>query len=406
MKLQPTESDLEARRAAVEAGRRIEAAREQGGNSAAQDMVDQIRSEQGLPALGEVVTTVQGTNGEGLTARVTTTESTIASADDEGVEFVGLSMGGEPLPDLGATETDTPTRQPYEAPELTDLGTTAPEGASFEQPTKVTGEKDGPAVVEFSPASIADSEVLASYAIGMGAFRAGVRVNEDHLHAHDVRVLWFGGAFKPYSADWSGSDAFNRAQVFAEALRRGGMTDVAVTNHPGGETAPETGAEGVQAAEEGSADITTPQALAGACGAIEVGDRFRMLDVFAGRDTYVDWKTRENGGVTMRAFFDEQQNADAFRDALLKRTDIAEVAATIPWGVDGPAVSDTMPDELKEAMGNLRGFIAKGLRKAQRRRARREFIRRTGLKLVDGFLLGLGFAGGFVVVGYLMQAAA
>ena len=388
MKLTPTESDLEARRAAVEAGRRIEAAREQGGNSAAQDMADAIRREQGLPAVAEVVTTAQGQNGEGLTARVTTTESAVIPAD-EGVEFVGLSMGGEPLPDLGVTETDTPARQPYEAPELTPLGTTAPEGAVFEQPTKVTGveagfavrEKDGPATVEFGPASMADSDVLAGYAVGMGAYRAGPRAGEERLHPHDVRVLWFNGAFRPYSADWSGSNALSAAQGFADALRRGGMTDVALTNHPGADLGAETGAEEVQTPEEGSEGIQTPQALAGACGAVSVGDRFRM-DPAGPSSTYVDWKTREAGAVTMRAFFDEQQHADTFRDALLKR--------------------DDMPDDLKEALGNLRDFMAKGLRKAQRRRARRAFVRRVGVQLLDGFLLGLGILAAFAVVGFII----
>jgi len=394
MKLTPTESDLEARRAAVEAGRRIEAAREQGGTSAAQEMAESI-------------TTAQSTDSEGLTARVTTTESTVATAD-EGVEFVGLAMGGEPLPDLGVSESDTPARQPYEAPELTPLGTTAPEGAVFEQPTKVIGveagfavrEKDGPAEVDFGPTSMADSEVLAGYAVGMGAYRAGPRAGEDRLHPHDVRVLWFNGAFRPYSADWSGSNAFSAAQGFADALRRGGMTDVAVTNHPGGENAAETGGEGVQTPEEGSEGMQTPQALAGACGATEVGDRFHMPPAHAGRDTYVDWKTRESGAVTMRAFFDEQQHADTFRDALLKRDDIAEVAATIPWG-DGTG-SDDMPDDLKEALGNLRDFMAKGLRKARRRAARRAFVRRVGVQLLDGFLLGLGILAAFAVVGYVI----
>ena len=396
MKLTPTESDLEARRAAVEAGRRIEAAREQGGTSAAQEMAESI-------------TTAQGTNSDGVTARVTTTESATAPAD-EGVEFVGLAMGGEPLPDLGVTESDTPARQPYEAPELTPLGTTAPEGAVFEQPTKVTGvedgfatrEKDGPARVVFTPEFVKDGMATALYALNhLGAFRAGERASEaGPIKAHEVRVLWFCGAFRPYSADWSGSEAFNRAQVFADALRAAGLTDVAVTNHPGGQNGAETGGGGVQTPEEGSEGIQTAQALAGACGATEVGDRFHMPPAHAGRDTYVDWKTREAGAVTMRAFFDEQQHADTFRDALLKRDDIAEVAATIPWG-DGTG-SDDMPDDLKEALGNLRDFMAKGLRKAQRRRARRAFVRRVGVQLLDGFLLGLGILAAFAVVGYVI----
>ena len=174
---------------------------------------------------------------------------------------------------------------------------------------------------------------------------------------------------------------------------------MAVTNHPGGQNGAETGAEGVQTPEEGSEGIQTPQALAGACGAVSVGDRFRM-DPAGPSSTYVDWKTREAGAVTMRAFFDEQQHADTFRDALLKRDDIAEVAATIPWG-DGTG-SDDMPDDLKEALGNLRDFMAKGLRKAQRRRARRAFVRRVGVQLLDGFLLGLGILAAFAVVGFII----
>lgn len=419
MKLTPTESDLEARRAAVEAGRRIEAAREQGGNSAAQDMADAIRREQGLPAVAEVVTTAQGQNGEGLTARVTTTESAVIPAD-EGVEFVGLSMGGEPLPDLGVTETDTPARQPYEAPELTPLGTTAPEGAVFEQPTKVTGveagfavrEKDGPAQLTFTPEFVQDGMATALFALNrLGAFRAGERASEaGPIKPHEVRVLWFCGAFRPYSADWTGSDAFHRAQVFADALRDAGLTDVALTNHPGADLGAGNGGEGVQTPEEGSEGITTPQALAGACGAISVGDRFRMEAADADSSIYVDWRGSEPGAVHMRAFFAEVPHALGFCRALMQRGDVKEAVACIPAGDDEdrraaaqafaaePGMGQQVVDQLRAAIRHVeRRRIAH-----RRRQAVVRFLKTALGTFVHGVLVGLGVLAAFAVVGYVI----
>lgn len=467
----PTQADLEARNAAAAAGRRIEAAREQGGDAAADAERDAIRAELGLQPMKRTetvsATTADGTasvthtvtvqQGDGLTARVTSHEAavmpTTTADDDEGVEFVGMTMGGEPLPDA-VTEADTPApvdgRQPYEAPVLTHLGTldvtadgnvnlgtirvngALTTGATVHQPTKMTGEdhgfavveKDGPAQLTFTPDFVQDGMATALFAMNrLGAFRAGERASEDGpIKPHEVRVLWFCGAFRPYSADWSGSEAFNRAQQFADALRKAGLTDVAVTNHPGVQIEPETGGEGVQAAEEAPEGMQTPQALAGACGAISVGDRYSLETADTDSSIYVDWRGSTPGAVHMRAFFDEVQNALGFCRALMKRGDVKEAVARIPVS-DGEqrraaaqafaaeGMGQQVVDQLREATRDaaLSRVVHDQLKAAFRRHQRLQAIKlgaiQTVRTFVNGILLGFGILAAFAIAGVVMGLA-
>lgn len=426
----PTQADLEARNAAAAAGRRIEAAREQGGDAAADAERDAIRAELGLPPLGTATATRVATT-EGLTARVTTQEAAVVAAtadDDEGVEFVGMTMGGEPLPDA-VTEADTPApvdgRQPYEAPVLTplgslrvdaegnvDLGTLRVNGAAFHQPTKVTGEdrgfavveKDGPAQLTFTPDFVQDGMATALFALNrLGAFRAGERASEDGpIKPHEVRVLWFCGAFRPYSADWSGSEAFNRAQQFADALRKAGLTDVAVTNHPGVQIEPETGGEGVQTAEEAPEGMQAPEQLARACGATEWGLRSAMDPLDPTATAFVDWRTTEAGVLAMRALFPEQRMADAFTEALLARDDIGEVTTSVQHGF---TMDDETRAQLDAAMERLRDHLQKAFAKARRRQAIKLAAIQCARTFLNGVLFGFGILAAFAIAGVVMGLA-
>ena len=402
----PTQDDLDARERAAAAGRRIEAARDAGGDAAADAERDAIRAEMGLTS---------------MLRTVTTTESAVVPAADldEGVEVVGLTMGGEPLPTEGVTQPEAVAadgRQPYEAPVLTPLGAAAPEGATFHQPTKVTGEdqgyvtreKDGPLVL-IRRDDGKDTDRILDLAKHLGAFAAGPRAGEDPLRPGQVRALWFNGAFRPFSADWSGSNAFTRASQFADALRSAGLNDVAVTSQTE-QKAENIGSEGVQAAEEAPAGMQTPQALAGACGAISVGDRFKMEAADPDSSIYVDWRGSEPGAVHMRAFFDEAPHALGFCRALMKRGDVKEAVACIPASTTeerreaaqafaaDPALGQAAVTQLRAAIR-----VMEDARKArERRRAIARWFAQACRTFLNGLLLGLGFLAGWAIVGVIL----
>lgn len=356
MTIQPTAEELKAREAAREAGRRMAAP-----------------AEAPPPAEPEATTAPE-------------------AAQDEGVAWTGLSIGGEPIPDL------------EEAREY--LGDMMDAGA------QVITEETAPRRFKISRAEGMDAVRVCDLAVKFGAIRAGLASGSAEVGETHRAAFWIGEA--AFYADFP---AYEDAKAFVAGLQAAGVTSSVwakaspkVTLEVDGQPVPSVDpVEADKTEAELAAEETT--ALARACGALWVGTvregKWRKDTELRPR---VSWTLQADPELALMATFTELDHLAAFMEAMDHRRDWRGLCRTIPHDFPGASEFEASQpkdedEQMAEAiMEGFRGWLKAKEAAHHRRQAMKAGALAAVVSIGQGVAMGVGFALGLVACQAVFQA--